>query len=232
MEHTVPEERDAPPLPFTAGRYAASEQELVRVRRRVWRLHLLAPLVSFIALAAGFHLGWPLLTAAGVVGFGVVACAIGAFAIAERRLLFYVRNYQSDRYRHVLYEGLAAVPLGAALFAAGAWLIALTFFYLMGSTIEALRAAMLARPSLALVPLGVIMTATGLGFAIGFSHPARTMGQRLWLALLNLPARLGGVILLMQGAVVLAIGLLDWLSPATFDAGFQWIFENPWPFRR
>jgi hypothetical protein len=225
------DERDAPPLPFTGGRYPASIEELSELRRRVWRLHIAAPSACCIALIAGLHLEWPILSAGSLIGVGLVLVAIGVPAMIERRLFFYVRNFESDRYRYVIYEGLAAVPIGFALLTAGASLIALVTLYLLADPVQTLRDRMLARPSLVLVPVGLVMTATGLGFAIGFSHPARTIAQRIGLTLLNMPARIAGLILLVQGAVVLAIGLLEGLSPAAFDQAFQWIFDNPWPFR-
>lgn len=223
--------RDAPPLPFEAGRYAASAEELAEVRRRYSRLFFAGPLAGFAAVAAGFYLGWPALMAAGVIGFGLLGIAIGQFAIARWRLEFYVRSYEGERWRYVIYEGVAAVPIGISYVAGGACLIVLAALFLLGHSPDALRDRMLARPSLALVPIGVVLAARGLGFAIGFSHRAQTLGRRIWLAFLNFPGRLGGVILLGLGALALAIGLLDWLVPDTFDRMFRALTGNPWPWR-
>jgi hypothetical protein len=65
---------------------------------------------SLAMLLLGFHLSWPLLGAAGVMGLSATAIAVGALLIAERRAFFIVRSLKGERYRYVVYEGLAAVP--------------------------------------------------------------------------------------------------------------------------
>jgi hypothetical protein len=221
---------DAAPLPFEAGRYPGSEAEIAVMRRRVALLYIACPVAATAALLLGFYQEWPAVAAAGVIGFGALAIALGALAIAERRLLFIVRNYKEERRRYVLYEGIAAVPFGVSLVAGGAALVALAALYLMGHSLVALRDQMLARPGFALVPLGVILTAKGLGFLIGFSRHADTLGGRAWVALLNLPGRLGGLILFAWGAAALAVGAVEWARPELFLHGFQSVFGVPWPF--
>lgn len=223
---------DAAPLPFEAGRHPETEAEIKLIRRRIALLYIAAPGMAMAALLLGFYQQWPVVAATGVIGLGALAIVLGGIAVAERRLFFIVRGYQEERRRYVLYEGIAAVPFGISLIAGGASLIALAGLYLMGNSVDALRNQVLARPGQALIPIGVILAAKGLGFLIGFSRRVDTLGQRAWVALLNLPGRLGGLIIFAWGVAALAIGVVEWLSPAAFDRGFQSIFGNPWPFRQ
>ncbi len=222
--------RDAAPLPFDAGRHPQTDSEIAQLRRRFGLLYVVAPAASLGMLLLGFHLSLPLLAAAGVIGLGATALALGALAIAERRLLFLVRSLKGERRRYVIYEGFAAVPFGLSLIALGASLVALAALYLMGHSIASLRDQMLARPGYALVPLGFVLTAKGLGFLIGFSRPTRTPGEQVWVSLMNLPGRLGGLILFAGGAAALVAGLVEWAAPELFRHWFQSLTGNPWPF--
>lgn len=221
---------DAAPLPFDAGRHPVTDAEIAQLRRRFGLLYIAAPAASLAMLLAGFHLSWPLLAAAGVVGLGATAIALGALAVAERRLLFIVRSLRGERHRYVIYDGFAAVPFGISLIALGASAGTLAALYAMGHSIAALRDQMLARPGYALVPIGVILTAKGLGFLVGFSRPVRSLRERAWVALMNLPGRLGGLILFAWGAAALAVGLIEWAAPDVFHSGFRYLSGNPWPF--
>lgn len=220
-----------PPLPFTGGRVPATEAERRLVERRVMAQFLVAPALSFAALGGGFNLGWPRLAAGGVVGLGLSALATGMLAVGERRLLFIRGGSLTPRaYRYFIYEGSAAVPYGLAFAVAGLTLGACGLLYLAGTGPGAMRDAVLARPHLALVPVGGALLLYGLGFAIGFRRAARSAGDRVAIALAHLPAQLGGLILMALGAAAFALGLLEWLEPQVFRAEFREFFGNPWPF--
>jgi hypothetical protein len=221
-----------PPLPFNGGRYANTDAEIVLARRRVLTLLIIAPALSFAMLLLGFEREWPLLAAAGVIGFGVTALAIGGLAMAERRLVFIVRSRQGERRRYVLYEGPAAVPFGGAYVVAGLSLIVPAVLFVLGASMDNLQDQVLARPSYALIPAGAFLFSHGLGFLIGFVDRSGSRGQRIFNAMLNLPGRLGGLILLFWGAVALAVGIYEWLLPAAFDGAIAEIARGRLPFVR
>jgi len=211
-----------PPLPFTGGRIPASEQERTLVERRILWQFIVAPVVSFAALLGGFNLGWPGLAAVGVVGFGATALSIGGLAISERRLMFIRGGTMTPReYRYFIYDGLAAVPYGMAYVVGGVCLITVAGLFLSGASPEGMRAALLARPGLGLVPVGAALLFYGSGFVIGFVHRAGSPWQRAFGMLLDAPARLGGLILMALALAALVIGLVDLLSPAHFDRWFE-----------
>jgi hypothetical protein len=206
-----------PPLPFNGGRFATTDAELVLVKRRILWLYIVAPSLSFAALLVGFEQGWSRLVAAGTIGFGATAFAIGERAMTERCLMFIVRSFRGERRRYVLYEGVAALPFGFAYVVAGLSLTVPAIAFLTGTGLESMRELVFARPSYALLPIGAFLLAHGLGFAIGFAHRGGSLGRRLFDALLNLPGRLAGVILLAWGVLVFCIGLYEWLLPDAFD---------------
>jgi hypothetical protein len=220
-----------PPLPFTGGRIPRDEAERRQVEWRVMAQYFVAPALSFAAVAAGISLGWPRLAATGVLGLGLSILANGLLAVRERRLLFIRGGTLTRReYRYFIYEGLAAVPYGLAITIAGTLLAVPAVLFLAGVEPEAMRAAVLARPHLLLIPGGSGLLLHGLGFCIGFGREAQSPRDRVAIALLHLPALLGGLILVALGGALLAIGLTEWLAPAVFRARFESLFGNPWPF--
>lgn len=220
-----------PPLPFTGGRVPRDEAERRQVEWRVMAQYFVVPALAFAALAAGYALGWPWLLASGVLGLGLAAIGNGLLAVRERRLLF-IRGGTLIRreYRYFIYAGPAALPFGLAITIGGLFLAVPATLFLAGTALSAMRAAALARPCLLLVPAGAGLLLQGLGFCIGFSREAASLRERIAIALLHLPAQLGGLILVALGAGLLALGLTEWLAPALFRAGFESVFGNPWPF--
>jgi len=222
-----------PPLPFTGGRIAASPEERKLVERRVMAQFFVAPALSMAALIGGFHLGWPRLAALGVIGLGLGALWIGVVAIRERRMMFLRGGSMTLRaYRYFIYEGRAAVAYGLAWVVGGACLIAPAALHLAGTSLARMREAALARPSLALIPLGALLLALGTGFLIGFVHRSGSLAQRAFAMLSDAPARLGGLILVAWAAALLAIGGVEGLRPELFDQWFESMFGHPWPFKR
>jgi hypothetical protein len=220
-----------PPLPFTGGRIPSSEDERRFVEGRILRQVIIAPAASFTLLLGGVYVGWPRGAALGVIGFGLTAIWIGTLAVRERRLLFIRGGSMTRReYRYFIYEGVAAVPYGLAYLVGGASLVIASLWFLSGASLDQMRDAALARPSLVLIPLGAALLCYALGFLIGFVHREGSAWSRAFGMLLDAPARLGGLILLAWAVVLLAIGLVDLLSPASFRQGFESLVGNPWPF--
>jgi len=205
-----------PPLPFTGGRIPASDEERRSVERRVMAQFFVAPALSFAALGGGFSLGWPRLAGAGSVGLGLTAIITGWLMIREQRLMFIRGDTVTPRaYRYFIYEGFAAIPYGLAWLVAGVSLTVASVLFLSGVGVDQLRDAVLARPHRALLPIGACLLCYGLGFMIGFRRPAGTLGDRVTLTLLHLPAQLGGLILVALGIAMLGLGVHEWLNPDT-----------------
>lgn len=220
-----------PPLPFSGGRFPASAAEAAQVERRIVALYLIAPLAAAGAALAGFHLGRPAWLALGLAGLAAVAMAVGLLAVRERRLLFFARSFMRREARFVIYEGAAAVPFGLALAWAGTCALALVLAWVGGVTPLRLRAALLARPSLALLPVGLWFGLTGLGLVIGFADRRGTSARRVLHAVNDLASRLGGALVGLIGLALCGAGLADALSPALFDAAWRSLTGNPWPWR-
>ncbi len=221
-----------PPLPFTGGRIPADEAEWRFVERRVMLQFFVAPALSLAALGGGFSLGWPRLAAAGLVGLGLSGLLVAWFAVTERRLMFIRGGTMTPRaYRYFIYEGVAAIPFGLVFALAGLAALAAGLLYLDGRSTAAMRDAVLARPHRLLLPLGAALACQGLGFLIGFSRAGISWRERLGVALLHLPARLGGAMLFALGGGALFAGIVEWLHPEAFREGFAGIFGNPWPYR-
>jgi hypothetical protein len=221
-----------PPLPFTGGRIPTDDAERRYVARRVMLQYFVVPGLSLAALGGGVNLGWPRLAATGLVGLGLSGLLVAWCVVTERRLVFIRGGSMTPRaYRYFIYEGAAAIPFGLAFAIVGAAALAAGLLYLDGMRAAAMRDAVLAHPHRLFLPLGAVLTCQGLGFLVGFSRPSASWRERLGVALLHLPARLGGAILIALGGGALAIGVVEWLQPESFGAGFAAFFGNPWPFR-
>lgn len=220
-----------PPLPFTGGRFPVDDAERAWAERRVLRQMIVFPALSLAVLIGGFHLGLPAIAAAGVIGLGLTAFALGAQAVTEQRLVFIRGATLTPRaYRYFIYEGFAAVPYGLALAGFGLVLGTVGALALAGVGVTTMRSAVLARPHLALLPAGALLLLHGLGFVIGFRRTAQTWSERLDVAFAHFPALLGGVILVTLAVGTLLLGVLEWLRPEVFRHEFQSLFGNPWPF--
>lgn len=221
-----------PPLPFSGGRFPASAAEAAQIERRIVALYFVAPLATIGIALTGFHLARPARLALGLAGLGVIVLAVGLLAALERRLLFFARSFMRRDARFVIYEGAAAMPFGLALAWVGLCVLALALASAAGVTPTRLRAAVLARPSLALVPLGLWFVLTGLGLVIGFvNHRREALARRALDALSDLTTRLAGAFVTAIGLALLAAGLVDAVSPPLFDAALRSLTGNPWPWR-
>jgi hypothetical protein len=220
-----------PPLPFTGGRIPATDEERACVERRILRQFILAPAAAAALLLVGFSIGRPRVAAAGLLGFGLLGVWIGAQAISEGRLMFIRGGSMTLReYRYFIYEGLAAIPYGLAYVLGGLCLGAVATLVLGGATLARIRAVVLARPGYALVPFGATLFCYGLGFFVGFVRREGSVWNRAFSFLLDAPARLGGLILVVWAAATLWIGLVEWTNPPLFHRWFEVLTGNPWPF--
>ncbi len=220
-----------PPLPFAGGRIPADEAERRFVERRVMLQFFVAPGLSFAALGSGVNLGLPRLAAAGVVGLGLSGLLVAWFAVTEQRLMFIRGGSLTPRaYRYFIYEGVAAIAFGLVFAIVGGAALVTGLLHFAGTNAAAMGDAVLVRPHRLLLPLGAALICQGLGFLIGFGRAAASWRERLGVALLHLPARLGGAILLALGGGALAVGVVEGLLPDAFRAGFAAMFGNPWPF--
>lgn len=198
------------------------------MQRRFLLLDVLLPGLALAGIVSGFHLGWPGLMATGVLTFGLRFLVAGSLALRDRRIPVWNPNYRrfGDAIRE--YRGAAAVPMGLAGLLGGGMLAALALAHLAGVSPETMRRAVLAQPALALVPGGGVLLLYGLGFLMGFRDDGDTLtGSAAWTALLILPGRLGGFILLVLGASLMGIGA--WATahpdslPDLLSRGLYWL---------
>ncbi len=181
------------------------------MRRRFLHLDVLLPGVALAAVLAGFHLKLPALMSGGALILGLRFVVAGGLAMRDRRIPVWNPNYRRFDEAIREYRGAAAVPMGLAGLLGGGVLAALAMAHLAGVSLEAMRQAVLARPALAMVPVGGVLLLYGLGFLMGFRDDGdTTTGPVAWNTLLTLPGRLGGLVLFILGATLLGAG--GWMA--------------------
>jgi hypothetical protein len=186
-------------------------------------VHVALPLVSLMWVVVGLGLGVVWMAEVGMLGLAVTILAIGALAIRERRVLIW-QEHVSNRVAIQVYCGVAALPMGLAGVVGGLSLLALVLAHAQGVSIETMRSAVLARPGLALVPLGAFLVLAGLGFLGGVASGKDRDKGRLFNAMLSLPSRLGGLILMAWGVAAAGIGAFELLQPEAFDRALAAVF--------
>lgn len=203
---------------------AMALDERKRIGRRYWWLHVLLPSVSLSLIVVGLSMSSGVLTELGFAGYAAMFVAIGVLAIGERRVIHWNRLV-TNRVVLESYRGVAAIPLGLACCIAGAALLVPVLAHAAGVSFDAMRSLVLARPCLALLPVGSTMALAGIGVVIGFAgHRDRGKGP-LFNALLGAPSRLGGLIVLAWGVACLAVGGFELLLPDAFDRTLLAIFR-------
>jgi len=192
-----------------------------------WGLQVGLPGLGLALLVAGVEWEVPLLPDLGVLALAAGAAASGVACAAYRRVVFVWPSEQ--RYRLVAWHGNAALCFGASLLVLGVAVAAAGLAHLGGRSPEAIRAAVLARPSLALVPAGAALLLLGVGTVVGFPEGRDPARGPAWNLLLSLPGRLGGAILVLLGAGLLALGGYELLAPEQFDA-LVTTLSRGWPW--
>jgi hypothetical protein len=163
---------------------------------------------GLLLLIAADRLSHPELIGPGLILFAVGIVATGGDAIFRR----YTVERIAETARSRTYQGLAAVLIGAVLVLFGMAVGVTGVAFLIGEQ-HALYDSLLARPGIALVPVGLASAASG---------GARLLGAREWRGsvsrvLAAVPERLGGLILLLIGAALAAIGAFELIAPDAFD---------------
>jgi len=172
-----------------------------------------------IVLAVGGMAGLLLLIAADrfgrpeLIGPGLLLFAAGTFA-AGIEIITSRYTYERNRAGWIsdVFTGSAARLIGLALVILAAGIAAAGLSFVLGRQ-EELYVFALARPGIALVPLGVLMGAFGAARVIG----AREWRGSLWRLLASLPHRIGGALLLLAGLVAVCVGLAELVAPEAFD---------------
>ena len=147
----------------------------------------------------------------GLIGFGLIAS--GGEAMVTRRFVLQRWGFGNPAYRGLgaVFNGIVFVWIGLALIA-----VALVLF--TGEE-QALVRATIRRPGFALLNLSFLALAAS-GTELANAIDARRGSAAGWFlrALSALPQSIPGLVLLLLALALLALGLLEIVSPATFDA--------------
>jgi hypothetical protein len=179
-----------------------------------WWLQTALPGAGLLALVAGVDRDWPRLADAGLLLLAAAGITAGGVTLALRRLVFLART---RRFVLRVWTGPGAVFAGVGLIVVGLMAGAVGVLHWAGTSAAGLKALVVSRPGLLLAPAGAAFSCQGLALLIGFPEARDPRGGGLWNALLSVPGRLGGLILLVLGAGALALGSWEILSPAAFD---------------
>jgi hypothetical protein len=143
---------------------------------------------------------------------GVVAIVIGLQAIITRRI---VQVSRYNRYADETYVGVAAMAQGFIFIMMGFLFIGIAVVAYLNSGRE-LFLHFVRHPGLILLIFGLFLLLTATSAVVGTVEEKE--GERFEVLLNLLTSRLlPGLILFTLAAVVLALGLLEIASPATFD---------------
>lgn len=179
-----------------------------------WVLQIAVPASGLALLIAGHELGWPRLMSAGMFTLGVGAIASGVASALTRRITFARRGWGFELW---VWEGVAALFIGAALLIVGLALATTALLYLGGMDLATMGAGLHARPGLALAPIGLALLTAGIGAFIGFQEEGEAGRGLPWNLFLGIPNRIAGVILSVLGVTALALGLFELVAPHAFD---------------
>lgn len=165
--------------------------------------------IGFLLAFAGEKLSISILTYGGISLFGVAAFLIGMEAAITRRVVLGRRRYDET------YVGFAAYAQGVQFMIIGAFFISVSFLAYFDTGRE-LFLQLVRRPWPVLLTVGVYCLMQAV-IAIG-GYEEEKQGAR-WIVILNLLTSrlLPGVILIVIGLGITALGLLDLTAPAVFD---------------
>jgi len=194
-----------------------------RVQLRYGLLHIAWPVASLCIGVVGIAQGMAWLARLGLVAFGAALAVIGTLAIVERRVLFWNETV-SNRVAIQTHRGVPAVLMGAAVLLGGVIVLLLVTAHALGASVQAMRGLVLTRPGLALVPVGTMLVLFGLSFVAGLLAGRDADKGLLFNAMLGLPSRVGGAILLAWGLAALGAGTFELLQPEAFDRAVRRMF--------
>ena len=173
----------------------------------------IAQVVFFALGMLGAYLGdkysISILTYGGISLFGMTAILIGMEAAITRRIVLGRRRYDET------YVGFAAYAQGMQFMIIGAFFIGVSFLAYF-DTGRDIFLQLIRRPWSILLVLGFYCLMQSV---IAFSgYEEAKQGER-WIVILNLLTSriLPGVILVVIGLGIMALGLLDLTAPAVFD---------------
>ncbi|MBP7775524.1 MAG: hypothetical protein KA371_00165 [Acidobacteria bacterium] len=122
------------------------------------------------------------------------------------------------------FKGPGAVVWGLMCLALGLGALALSGVVLFGLEDSAQRLVM-ARPGIALAPVGFIFLCTALGWLLG----DETMNSSVPMFFVTLPHRIGAVITLAFALAVLGVGVFELVAPSAFDRILESLRPPPAP---
>jgi hypothetical protein len=168
--------------------------------------------VGMLCILAGARLAIPTLIQAGMGSIGLGLIVVGAEAMVTRRI-------KTGREGGIIaaYGGWAAVFYGIVLLWIGMALIAGAVVFFTG-TEQTIVHATIRRPGSALLNLSFLLLAVSGIVLTGFVEARPAAAADRWLRALSVLLQLiPGLILLFLALALLALGLLEIVSPATFD---------------
>jgi hypothetical protein len=159
--------------------------------------------------ASQFEWPWLYTTCMLAFGLGLSLSGLGAFTTRRVRVLEFFREGSP-------YLGPAAVPWGFAVFVLGVSLFGiglLRTFGLDASFLEYLKQ----HPAAGLVVAALLLGGLGTGMALG----PPDWNTSVWQALLHIPLRFLGVLVVLAGLSCLFLGGFEAIAPAAFDTWLQ-----------
>ena len=173
-------------------------------------------IAQFVVFVTGMLLAYlgdryshPILFYGGISLFGMTAFLIGAEAIVKRRIVLGRRRYNQT------YVGIAAIAQGFQFMFIAAFFIGVSIYAYFDAGRD-LFLQFVRRPWPVLLTIGFYCLMQSM---IAFSgYEEEKQGER-WIVTLNLLTSrvLPGVILVVMGLGIMALGLLDLTAPAVFD---------------
>jgi hypothetical protein len=164
--------------------------------------------LAALAILSSEWLGRPRLMYSGAICLGGLAALAGIDTILTRHVRFFETRVGSTTYR-----GLAAQLWGITFIVMGG---AIAAFGVSGFTSLAERSlaeALLEQPGIPLIGLAAILLGAGGATLLG---PAHSSASR-WDLLLSLPNRLAGLIGVVLGVGVMALGVVAILDPGQLE---------------
>jgi hypothetical protein len=166
--------------------------------------------LGLLLVYGGNQLARPILIHAGIICLGLAMIVMGLEAIVQRRLIRWKRGRPRETYR-----GIPAIFQGIQFNLIGLFLIGAAIMMQFNNGREIFQ-EVIRRPGLLLVLLGGLCLLQML-IVLGGSGKPRDESQGLRLFALVVSRLFPGLIWLVFGLVLLALGMFDILAPMRFD---------------